>query len=361
MQTEHNRQGDGASVLTDREDRPLMIDEQENPAFGRSAAGAETTALCVAAAGTEKPLPRFFDALTKLNAKNGSCVALGYFDGVHLGHRLVLARAVQEARARGCAAAVFTFAPPANSSVKGKAILTPAEKLRRMAGLGIEAVLCPPFEAFCALSPEEFVEKVLVECFGAKAVFCGENFSFGRGRAGNADTLRSLCAARGIAVETLPLMESGGAPVSSSRIRALLAEGDIPAANALLDEPYCIDLPVRHGKRLGRTLGFPTINQVYPEGMLLPRQGVYVTRVLLDGQWLPGATGLGTRPSVEGGGAGVTCETFIPDFAGELYGDAVRVRFCKFLWPTQKYDSLEALTAMVNRAAEAARGWADNL
>lgn len=343
----NDRQGDGASVLTDREDRPHLIGQTENSVSGFSAAGAE------------EHLPRFFDTLTKLNAKSGSCVALGYFDGVHLGHRLVLTRAVQAARAHRCTAAVFTFAPPANGSVKGKAILTPEEKLRRMAALGIEAVQCPPFEAFRALLPEEFVEKVLVECFDAKAVFCGENFFFGRGRAGNADTLRRLCAARGIAVETLPLMESGGAPVSSSRIRTLLAEGDFPAANALLGEPYCIDLPVRHGKRLGRTLGFPTINQVYPEGMLLPRQGVYVTRVLLNGQWLPGATGLGTRPSVEGGGtgAGVTCETFIPDFEGELYGDAVRVRFCKFLWPTQKYDSLEALTAMVNRAADAAREW----
>lgn len=305
----------------------------------------------------EERSPRFFDTPAKLNTAAGSCVALGYFDGVHLGHRLVLARAVQAARTRGCTAAVFTFLPPANRPVKGKSILTPEEKLRRMAGLGIEAVLCPPFEAFRALSPEEFVEKVLVECFDAKAVFCGENFFFGRGRAGNAETLRRLCAARGIMAETLPLMESGGAPVSSSRIRALLAEGDIPAANALLGEAYCIDLPVRHGRRLGRTLGFPTINQVYPEGMLLPREGVYITRVLLDGRWLPGATGLGTRPSVEGGGTGVTCETFIPDFAGELYGDAVRVRFCEFLWPTQKYGSLEALAAMVNRAADAARGW----
>lgn len=338
MQRKQNEQRDGACVLTDSQSRPSAMEQ--------SAAGAEKA-------------PLFRNTLARLNAASGSCAALGYFDGVHLGHRLVLARAVQEARARGCAAAVFTFAPPANGSIKGKAILTPAEKLRRMAALGVEAVLCPPFEAFCTLSPEAFVDTVLVECLGAKAVFCGENFTFGRGRAGNADTLRRLCTARGIAVQTLPLMESGGAPVSSSRIRALLTGGDLPAANALLGEAYCIDLPVRHGRRLGRTLGFPTINQVYPEGMLLPRQGVYVTQVLLNGQWLPGATGLGTRPSVEGGGAGadVTCETFIPDFAGELYGDTVRVRFCKFLWPTQKYASPQALAEMVNRAADAARRW----
>ena len=126
-------------------------------------------------------------------------------------------------------------------------------------------------------------------------------------------------------------------------------------AGAILGEPYCIDLPVRHGKRLGTALGFPTINQIYPDWMLLPRQGVYVTRVLLDGVWRPSATGLGTRPTVNGDG--VTCETFIPDFSGDIYGDRVPVRFCRFLWPTQKFGTLEELSAMVGRAAQAAREW----
>ncbi len=340
MQTKQNRQGDGSFVLTDSKGRPSAIGPVR--------------------AAAERQAPLFWNTLTRRpETVLGSCVALGYFDGVHLGHRLVLARAVQEARARGCTPAVFTFAPPANPAGHGTARLTLLGKRRRLGALGIEAMLCPPFEAFCALSPEEFVRTVLVECLGARAVFCGENFTFGRGRAGSADTLRRLCAARGIAVQTLPLMENGGTPVSSSRIRALLAEGEIPAANALLGEAYCIDLPVRHGKQLGRTLGFPTINQVYPASMLLPRQGVYITQVLLNGQWLPGATGLGTRPSVAGGGTGadVTCETFIPDFAGELYGDIVRVRFCQYLWPTQKYASPQALANMVNRAADAARAW----
>ena len=132
---------------------------------------------------------------------------------------------------------------------------------------------------------------------------------------------------------------------------------DVETAGAMLGEPYCIDLPVRHGKRLGTALGFPTINQIYPDWMLLPRQGVYVTRVLLDGVWRPSATGLGTRPTVNGDG--VTCETFIPDFSGDIYGDRVPVRFCRFLWPTQKFGTLEELSAMVGRAAQAAREWRD--
>lgn len=322
--------------------------ERETPAQGNGEAAFP--------ARPETPMHRC-RTLERLPAQNGVCVALGYFDGVHLGHRLVLEHAAARARALGCDSAAFTFTPPADGSVKGKAILTPGEKERRIAALGIGHYICPPFEAFRALSPEEFVRDVLIGLFGARAVFCGDNFTFGKGRAGSAETLRGLCARYGVGVESLPLMERDGAPVSSSRIRACLAAGDIEAANAMLGEPYSVELPVRHGKRLGTALGFPTINQIYPEGMQLPREGVYVTRVLLGGRWLAGATGLGTRPSVAGGGTDVTCETFIPGFSGDIYGDTVRVRFCRFLWPTQKYDSLEALAAMVRRAADAACAW----
>ena len=255
-----------------------------------------------------------YDTLATIEGGTGACVALGYFDGVHLGHRRVLARTVEAARERGCTSAVFTFAPPLDRAVKGRAILTPEEKARRIAAMGVEHYVRPPFEEFCTLSPEAFVHDVLAVRFGAKAVFCGDNFTFGSRKAGNVET-----------------------------------------AGAMLGEPYCIDLPVRHGKRLGTALGFPTINQIYPDWMLLPRQGVYVTRVLLDGVWRPSATGLGTRPTVNGDG--VTCETFIPDFSGDIYGDRVPVRFCRFLWPTQKFGTLEELSAMVGRAAQAAREW----
>lgn len=296
-----------------------------------------------------------YDTLATIKSGASACVALGYFDGVHLGHRRVLARTVEAARQCGCTSAVFTFAPPLDRAVKGKTILTPGEKARRIAALGVEHYVRPPFEEFCTLSPEAFVHDVLAVRFGAKAVFCGDNFTFGSHKAGDVDTLRSLCAAAGISVEIVPMVQWGDAPVSSSRIRASLEAGDVKTASAMLGEPYCIDLPVRHGQRLGTTLGFPTINQIYPDWMLLPRQGVYVTQVLLDGVWRPSATGLGTRPTVSG--TGVTCETFIPDFSGDIYGDTVPVRFCRFLWPTQRFDTLEELSAMVSRAAQAAREW----
>ena len=179
--------------------------------------------------------------------------------------------------------------------------------------MGVEHYVRPPFEEFCTLSPEAFVHDVLAVRFGAKAVFCGDNFTFGSRKAGNVDMLRRLCAAAGISVEIVPMVQREGAPVSSSRIRACLEAGDVETAGAMLGEPYCIDLPVRHGKRLGTALGFPTINQIYPDWMLLPRQGVYVTRVLLDGVWRPQCYGLGHAP--HGGTAtAFTCETFIPEF-----------------------------------------------
>lgn len=200
---------------------------------------------------------------------------------------------------RGCTSAVFTFAPPLDRAVKGRAILTPEEKARRIAAMGVEHYVRPPFEEFCTLSPEAFVHDVLAVRFGAKAVFCGDNFTFGSRKAGNVDMLRHLCAAAGISVEIVPMVQREGAPVSSSRIRACLEAGDVETAGAMLGEPYCIDLPVRHGKRLGTALGFPTINQIYPDWMLLPRQGVYVTRVLLDGRVAAQCYGLGHAPHGE--------------------------------------------------------------
>ncbi len=291
---------------------------------------------------------RTYHTWKELPSIGSSCAALGYFDGVHIGHRAVLEGAVARAREAGRAAAVFTFTPPADRAVKGRAILTPTEKRRRLEALGFDVCLCPPFADFCELSPERFAREVLRGALRAEAVFCGENFTFGKGRAGSVDSLRGLCAELGMALRALPLTEWDGAPVSSTRIRAALEAGDIPAVNAMLGEPYAVDLPVRHGKRLGSALGFPTINQIYPADMLLPRQGVYATAVYQNGAWLPAATGLGTRPTV--GGEGITCETFIPGFSGDVYGERVVVRFVKYLWPTQKFDSLDALTDMIRRA-----------
>ena len=283
--------------------------------------------------------------------------ALGFFDGVHLGHRAVIAAADRWAAEHAAETAVFTFDLPLGSRVKaGGRLLSDDEKHRRLASVGVRHCVQPPFEAFRGLSPEQFVDELLVGVCHAKAVFCGDNFTFGKNKAGTARLLVQLCAQRGIEAHILPMAQYEGQPVSSTRIRAALAEGKIEEVNAMLGEDYCIDFAVRHGRRLGRTLGFPTINQIYPAGMQMPKSGVYITQVMLeDGSLHPGATGLGSRPTV--GGEGITCETFLPGFSGQLYGSRVRLRFCRWLKPTVKFDTLAQLTDYVSGAADAALAW----
>lgn len=287
-----------------------------------------------------------------------SAVALGYFDGVHIGHRAVLRAAVDAASRGGLTPAAFTFTLAHGGAGKGKAILTAREKLRRMEACGIETALCPPFEEFCMLSPEQFVDEVLVRALRAKQVFSGDDFTFGTHKSGNAALLRELCARRGVAAHIVPTCIEQGAPVSSTRIRRHLEAGEMERANELLGEAYAVTLPVRRGRGLGHTLGFPTINQTFPEEMTVPRLGVYVSETFLGGAWRPSVTGLGARPTVSDAGD-VTCETFIPDFSGDVYGDTVQVRLRHYLWETKKYPSLDALADMVRRAAaEAARYFA---
>lgn len=211
-----------------------------------------------------------YDTLATIEGGTGACVALGYFDGVHLGHRRVLARTVEAARERGCTSAVFTFAPPLDRAVKGRAILTPEEKARRIAAMGVEHYVRPPFEEFCTLSPEAFVHDVLAVRFGAKAVFCGDNFTFGSRKAGNVDMLRRLCAAAGISVEIVPMVQREGAPVSSSRIRACLEAGDVETAGAMLGSLTASTFPYVTASGWGLRWAFPPSTRSIPIGCCFP-------------------------------------------------------------------------------------------
>lgn len=294
---------------------------------------------------------KVYSELAPLGAARGTAVALGFFDGVHIGHQAVIRAAARHAGARGLAPAVFTFSLPLKNAMKGGRICPESEKHRQMEALGAAFYMEPPFEQFRALSPERFVRDVLAGLCRAKAVFCGDNFTFGARAAGNVDTLKELCAPLGIEVHIVPMALYEGVPVSSSRIRAALEAGDIPAVNAMLGRPYRIDFEVRHGQGLGRTLGFPTINQVYPEGFVMPRFGIYITRVGIGEEWYAGATGLGTRPTVNQTGGGPTCETFIPGFEGQLYDESPAVEFYQYIAPSRRFADLAGLTACVQDAA----------
>jgi len=302
---------------------------------------------------------KVFASLTPL-APPAAAVALGYFDGVHLGHRAVLGAASRYAQSHGLAAAAFTFTLPGSQTLKGGRILSDTQKHDRMAKTGITRVLEPPFTAFCTLTPAGFVDEILVGCLGAKAVFCGDNFTFGARAAGNTALLAELCAGRGIQVEIVEMAQYCGAAVSSTRIRAALEEGRLEDANAMLGAPYAIDWPVTHGQGIGASrLGTPTVNQNYPDGALRPCPGVYLTRIKVGERWYPAATGIGPRPTVTAGQAHpqVTCESYLPDFSGDLYGQTPTLEFHRYLGPPRRFDSLEELSALIRDAAEQSKAY----
>ena len=302
---------------------------------------------------------QIYQSLTPVRAPQGSAVALGYFDGVHCGHRAVLGAAVDCAKANGLTAAAFTFELPAGSTLKGGRILSLRQKHARVAALGIEEYQEAPFDEFRALSPEDFVQTVLVECFNAKELFCGDNFTFGARAAGNVERLRELCKPLGIGVHIVPMAQYQGQTVSSTRIRAALEEGRLADANAMLGTPYAIDWPVVHGKGIGSgKLGTPTLNQNYPAAALQPCAGVYLTRIFLNGTWWPAATGIGKRPSVDqSADAAVTCETFVPDFTGNVYGQQPVLEFYKYFCPVRKFNSLIELAALIHHAADESKAY----
>lgn len=283
----------------------------------------------------------------------GTAVALGYFDGVHLGHRRILRAAVDWAAANRAVPAAFTFTFGVRRTKTAQDLLTVSERRRRLLALGLQDICCPAFDTISGLSPAQFVQQILDARLGARAVFCGENFRFGAGAAGDVALLRQLCEVRGIEVHVFPLLEVDGQPVSSTRIRGLLAAGDLAQVTALLGEAYAEDLPVHHGQGVGgKLLGYPTVNQRYPAELQRPAPGVYRTAALINGQWVAGATGFGDRPSIAEADGSLTCETFLCGWQGNAYGHSVRVCFLEYLWPVRHYDDLQQLRACIAEAAK---------
>lgn len=278
-------------------------------------------------------------------------VAIGVFDGVHLGHRAVLRHVLEAERA---VPVVLTFADsPRALPKKAEALFTEEEKRRQLELLGIRELWEMEFGAVRELSPEQFVRQILRDAMQARTVCCGENFRFGYGGAGDAALLTALCEAEGIRVTVAPTLCVEGQPVSSSRIRALLREGELLQVNRLLGAPFTVTAPVRQGRHLGRTLGFPTVNQEWPQGVSLPRRGVYLSCVEVDGRVHTGVTNIGLRPTVDG--TRPTAETHIFGFDGELYGQTLSVRPIRFLREERRFESVEALQRQVTADLHTAR------
>ncbi|MBR1811043.1 MAG: riboflavin biosynthesis protein RibF [Clostridia bacterium] len=288
----------------------------------------------------------------RISAEARAAVALGNFDGLHIGHTAVINACVEQAA--GYAPVVLRFREHPMHALAGKApslLLTEEEERRRILAMGAQPMYVD-FQAVKDFSPEEFVKKILVDELHAGFVSCGYNYHFGSRAAGDADTLQTLCKPYGIAVNICPKVAFGDIAVSSTAVRNALLRGDVALADDMLGYAYGYDFTVSEGDKRGRILGAPTINQFFPDGMLVPKFGVYASRVTVDGKNYVGVTNIGCRPTI--GNSSPRSETYIENFSGDLYGQRPRVTLIKYMRPEIKFDSLDALSAQIAADAKLA-------
>ena len=292
-------------------------------------------------------------------------IALGLFDGVHLGHAALLRRTAAAAKRLHLSPAVLTFDPPPAALVTGQAPLllsTVADRKGLMERLfQIDEVLVCGFDREMMELPwQSYVEFFLCGRLNAAHIVCGRNHRFGYRGEGTADRLQALCARLGVGCDVIDQVERDGSPVSSTRIRTLLTAGDLDGAVALLGHPHCLTGTVVHGKHLGASLGTPTANLTIPPGVICPAFGVYAAEVFVDGTGYEAVTNVGVRPTVDEKG-GVTCEPWLLDFHGDLYGKEIRIEFHHFLRPERKFSDLDALRAAILKNAQETRDYFRNL
>jgi riboflavin kinase/FMN adenylyltransferase len=286
-------------------------------------------------------------------------LAIGVFDGVHLGHRSVLLRALADSHAGGGAAAAVTFDPHPVKILRPAAaprlLTATAHKLRLIRALGIESVLVIPFTpAFAATPPEDFVLQLHAACRPLREICVGHEWSFGRGRAGNLEMLRRMGDSLGFDEIGVPAVRIGGEIVSSTAIRAAVEAGDLTRASLLLGRHYSILGTVVRGDQLGRSLGFPTAN-LSAHNEQFPPNGVYAVTALWRDRPLKGVVNLGVRPTVDSATGERVLELHLLDFNEDIYGEDIEVTFLQCLRPEQKFPSLEALKAQIAQDVAEAR------
>lgn len=273
-------------------------------------------------------------------------LALGTFDGLHLGHMAVLGAAL----CPEYSPQAFTF----KRSPSGEpSLITQEDKAAVLGGMGIERMYSMDFRDLRDMEAESFARDVLMGRLNARRLCCGEDFRFGRGAAGDVELLWRICGGHGAKLIVVPPVLDGGEKISSTRIRRAVTEGDISTANRLLGRPFGFTLEVIHGNHIGTGLGTPTINQALPEELVLPRFGVYAAWCRTDSGRYYGVCNIGVKPTV--GSDRVLAETWMPEFSGDLYGQRVRVELIGFIRPEKKFPSLEELKEEIKRNAQRAR------
>ena len=279
------------------------------------------------------------------NEHRGCTIALGFFDGVHLGHRVLLRQAVSEARKRGTSSAVFTFEYGGGIKSGRSMIYSEKEREELFSSIGIDVCFVADFSEIKDLAPEDFVNKTLAEDIGASFISVGYNYRFGKGGAGDAGMLSKLAAKHGCEVRIFDAYTLGGEPVSSTRVRALLENGEVEEANTMLGVPYFIFGTVEHGRGDGTRFGFPTVNTGVDDGRVRLLHGVYLTAVKIGEKLHTGLTNVGECPSF--GKRRYHAETFLLNFSGDLYGMEIKVYFLSFLREERVFSSAEELALQI--------------
>lgn len=292
--------------------------------------------------------------------ETATVIALGFFDGVHLGHGALLDMAVRRARERGCRSAAFTFDRSPREFVTGVSVplLTSAQERAEIIRqrYGVDEVYVEPFDRAMMTMPwESFIKTLLVGKYHALHLVAGHDYRFGHKNEGDVDKLRACCAAHGLGCDIIPRVELDGVTVSSSHIRTLVEGGNMTEAEKFLGRPYSMQGTVEHGDGIGRARIFPTANLVPRAHQIVPRRGVYATRAYLpDGTVRVGVTNVGVRPTVSDKER-VTVETYLIDYDGDLYGAPLRLEFLAYLRGEKKFASTQALHDEIAENARAAR------
>ncbi|HEV2915877.1 MAG TPA: bifunctional riboflavin kinase/FAD synthetase [Pyrinomonadaceae bacterium] len=295
---------------------------------------------------------RLFHGTGNAKIARPTVLTLGVFDGLHLGHQLIMRTVVERARTVGAVPTVITFDPHPRAVLHPDSapplLQTFDQKIEAFGALGLEQTIVIRFtEEFAQLRAEDFLRDVVADRLQAKEVYLGRGFAFGRDREGNIELLKKVSRELGLQAHEVAEVQLRGQRISSSRIRKLLAEGRVQLARRMLGRPYGVEGRVVRGQERGRKLGFPTAN-LHPQNRVIPRNGVYVTATLIEGAWRRSITNVGTRPTFETA-VEPSVETYVINWSGDLYGDVLRVRFLYRLRDERRFASVEELKGQIAR------------
>lgn len=303
---------------------------------------------------------RLFHGTDNAGIHRPTVLTLGVFDGLHLGHQLIMNTVAERAKAIGAVPTVITFDPHPRAVLHPESapplLQTFDQKIEAFGALGIEQTIVVRFTPeFASIRAAEFLSDVVKDRLQAQEVYLGKGFAFGYNREGNIELLKRLGSEIGFVAGEVPEVKLRGRRVSSSKIRELLARGNVNLARRMLGRPYGVEGRVERGDQRGHQLGFPTAN-LRPQNRVIPKNGVYVTGTLIDGQWRRSVTNIGLRPTfVEATEPSV--ETYVMNWDGDLYGDVIRVRFLYRLRDERKFSSIDELKTQIDRDVERANSY----